>query len=400
MPMSNKLEQPLLSIIVPFYNVEKYFGECLDSIVNQSYPHLEIILIDDCSPDGSLAIAKEYAAKDSRITIIRHSQNKRQGGARNTGLAAATGDYIWFIDSDDKMLYLSSVQDILDQAALHNFPDMIGFGCLNVYEKHQVTDACLHQVVGAQLFNARSAIENYLFRLNTHPATHSPLEGYMWHKWFKRDFLVALATPLLEHTVYEDIIATLFVLQSDSLLVLQAPHYYYRKRAGSTMSSSYPADFAQHLTRIFKQWMDFRTRYFAQQLPISYWYWSYLQISPSSIVGEAWRAGMAKQLKTQPHVLNELVKTLQDLLHDAPTIADVAAVAKPLGSRYTGYQQEQMEHLISSKNASPTEQWRLLNSLYTPRHNALKKTLATLLPHALYAKLLAKRGWRITIEKA
>jgi len=91
----------IFSLIIPIYNVEKYLAECLDSCINQTFKDIEIICINDCSPDKSDTILNEYANKDSRIKIITHEKNKGQGGARNTGVAVATGTYTWFIDSDD-----------------------------------------------------------------------------------------------------------------------------------------------------------------------------------------------------------------------------------------------------------------------------------------------------------
>jgi glycosyltransferase involved in cell wall biosynthesis len=92
---------PFFSLVIPVYNVEKYLANCLDSCINQTFTDIEIICINDCSPDNSGIILDEYAKKDSRIKIITHEKNKCQGGARNTGIAAATGNYSWFIDSDD-----------------------------------------------------------------------------------------------------------------------------------------------------------------------------------------------------------------------------------------------------------------------------------------------------------
>ncbi len=91
---------PQVSIIVPIYNVEKHLCECVDSIINQTLKDIEIILVDDGSPDNSGKIADEYAAKDNRITVI-HQQNKWLGGARNTGLKIAKGEYLACIDADD-----------------------------------------------------------------------------------------------------------------------------------------------------------------------------------------------------------------------------------------------------------------------------------------------------------
>lgn len=95
------MSEPKISIIIPVYNVEKYLRECLDSCINQTLEDIEIICVDDCSPDNSIKILEEYQAKDSRIKIFRHEINKNLGAARNTGLQAATGEYVWFVDSDD-----------------------------------------------------------------------------------------------------------------------------------------------------------------------------------------------------------------------------------------------------------------------------------------------------------
>ena len=89
-------EHPLISIIVPIYKVEPYLRQCLDSIVNQTYTNLEIILVDDGSPDGCPAICDEYAAKDSRIVVI-HKENCGLSDARNAGLDICKGEYIWRI---------------------------------------------------------------------------------------------------------------------------------------------------------------------------------------------------------------------------------------------------------------------------------------------------------------
>lgn len=94
------MQQPLVSVIVPIYKVEPYLRRCLDSIVNQTYTNLEIILVDDGSPDGCPAICDEYAAKDNRIVVI-HKENGGLSDARNAGLDICKGEFVYFIDSDD-----------------------------------------------------------------------------------------------------------------------------------------------------------------------------------------------------------------------------------------------------------------------------------------------------------
>lgn len=93
---------PLVSVIVPIYNAQKYLSGCLDSVLAQTYSNLEIILVDDGSTDNSYQIAKKYATKDSRIKLV-HQKNAKQSAARNHGIRLATGKYISFIDDDDEI---------------------------------------------------------------------------------------------------------------------------------------------------------------------------------------------------------------------------------------------------------------------------------------------------------
>ena len=120
--MKSVNQQPLISVIVPVYKVEQYLDRCVKSIVNQTYKNLEIILIDDGSPDNSPAICDEWAKKDDRIKVI-HKENGGVSRARNLGMELAKGEYISFIDSDDwvhpdfiKILY-NAIQDTDSQIA-------------------------------------------------------------------------------------------------------------------------------------------------------------------------------------------------------------------------------------------------------------------------------------------
>lgn len=93
-----------ISIIIPIYNVEKYLKDCLESVINQTYSDIEILLIDDCGSDNSIKIAEDFAQRDKRIRIIRHDRNRGLGPARNTGIDLCSGEYIFFLDSDDYIL--------------------------------------------------------------------------------------------------------------------------------------------------------------------------------------------------------------------------------------------------------------------------------------------------------
>ena len=94
---------PLVSVIIPVYNVEKYLCRCLDSVINQTYSNIEIILVDDGSEDNSGTICEEYKSRDTRIKVI-HQKNQGLSAARNNGFLESNGDYIVFVDSDDYVI--------------------------------------------------------------------------------------------------------------------------------------------------------------------------------------------------------------------------------------------------------------------------------------------------------
>ena len=94
------MDNLLVSIIVPIYKVEEYLDECVESIINQTYSNIEIILVDDGSPDRCPQLCDEWAKKDNRIKVI-HKENGGVSSARNAGITLSKGEWIWFVDSDD-----------------------------------------------------------------------------------------------------------------------------------------------------------------------------------------------------------------------------------------------------------------------------------------------------------
>lgn len=121
----------LLSVVVPVYKVQGYLRECLDSVLTQADGDLELVAVDDCSPDGSGDILAEYAARDARVRVLTLPENVGLGLARNAGLDAATGEYVWFIDSDDWLTdgALPAVCDRLRQ----DTPDVLIFNHRKVF---------------------------------------------------------------------------------------------------------------------------------------------------------------------------------------------------------------------------------------------------------------------------
>ena len=112
-------ELPLISVIVPVYKVEKYLNQCIESVLAQTYQNLEIILVDDGSPDRSGEICEEYAKKDTRIRVL-HKSNGGLSTARNTGLQIISGAYIAFLDSDDYLapdMYETLYRELIENDA-------------------------------------------------------------------------------------------------------------------------------------------------------------------------------------------------------------------------------------------------------------------------------------------
>lgn len=127
---------PEVSIIVPVYNVEAYLEECLDSILGQSFRDLELIAVDDCSPDDSASILRRYEEKDSRVRVVSLPRNVGLGQARNAGLEAATGRYVWFVDSDDSIMP-GSLDKVVARAHATG-AEVVVFGWVRSYEDGRV----------------------------------------------------------------------------------------------------------------------------------------------------------------------------------------------------------------------------------------------------------------------
>lgn len=123
-----------VSFIIPVYKVEKYLPQCVESILNQTYKNIEVLLVDDCSPDGCPALCDEYANKDSRVTAL-HKLNGGLSDARNYGLEHAKGDYVVFMDSDDFWQKNTYLEELVEE--INNSPecDFIGFNISYYYEK-------------------------------------------------------------------------------------------------------------------------------------------------------------------------------------------------------------------------------------------------------------------------
>lgn len=124
---------PLISVIIPIYNREKSLPRCLDSVLSQTYRNIEIICVNDASTDGTANLLEDYQKRDSRIKVYTHKINKNAGGARNTAISNAKGEYLYFIDSDD-WINATAIEDVVSASENSKY-DVILTGC-TVWEEN------------------------------------------------------------------------------------------------------------------------------------------------------------------------------------------------------------------------------------------------------------------------
>lgn len=212
--------QPKISVIVPVYNVEKYLKQCLDSIVNQTYKNLEIIIVNDGTKDNSMEIVEEYLS-DSRVKVI----NKENGGlssARNRGIEEATGEYISFVDSDDYIdlnLYNTIIREMIENEEIivfnySRYKEKIGHLKKNILDLEKI----------------RKIPRELLFR---------NINGECWNKIYKTKFIKENNFKFPEGLIYEDIfweIDTIHTVKKISFIDFNG--YIYRSdRDGSIVNT-------------------------------------------------------------------------------------------------------------------------------------------------------------------
>lgn len=224
----------LISVIVPVYRTERYLRECLDSIIRQTYGKLEIILVDDGSPDRCGAICDEYAARDGRIIVI-HQENQGVSKARNAGLNIASGDYIMWVDSDDRIEPFSC--ECALKAAIEQRADLVCFGYRVIYESGKTREV-VAPASGIQ--DKRRVMQELVWqRGNFRDST--------WNKLFARELFDGTRFP--EGKVYEDI-GTLYKLlhKADMVYAIDKILYNYVIHSGSITSTGY--QYRSHTDRL------------------------------------------------------------------------------------------------------------------------------------------------------
>lgn len=242
------MKQSLISVIVPVYNVKEYLNTCVESILNQSYENLEIILVDDGSTDGSGEICDSYAKTDARVQVL-HTKNGGQAAARNRGIDVCKGEYVTFVDSDDDIesdliqtLYLAQVQS---QA------ELVSCRWKNVYEDGSI-ERSSGKTQGSMTVNREEALKRMLYQMDT--------DVCVWAKLYKRELFQELR--FTEGKIYEDF-AIMFPLleQTKQVTFLGYDGYRYLQRSAGTMRQSfhrkkmalidYAEEMYQHISTVY-----------------------------------------------------------------------------------------------------------------------------------------------------
>lgn len=214
-----------VSVIVPVYKVEKYLEQCIDSIIGQTYQNLEIILVDDGSPDNCGRICDEYAATDDRIKVI-HQENGGLSAARNAGLDIATGDYIAFVDSDDWIL--PNAIERMHRAYATSCADLV---------------VCNFGLFYEQLFlgerRAESNIEDEVLtqeQLMNKCCKHSDWYIVPWNKLYKKSIFDVLRF-LVGYRHEDEAIFHYVIEKCKTIATVSDRLYIYRQSSGSIMGS-------------------------------------------------------------------------------------------------------------------------------------------------------------------
>lgn len=214
---------PLVSIIVPIYNVEVYLDECLQSLLNQTLEAIEIICINDGSTDNSAHIAEQYARKDNRIHLI-HKKNQGLSAARNTGLEYVTTEYILFCDSDD--YFAPTMCEKMFTAITKHNVDIVVCGTSVLYE---TKDDLFSQENDARYFT----IENEC-KAEINPELIHTISAPVWNKIFKKSILDSYSIRYIEGKNYEDNFFTpAYLSVANNIYYLPDDLYYYRRRNNS-----------------------------------------------------------------------------------------------------------------------------------------------------------------------
>ena len=232
-----------ISFIIPVYNVEKYLCQCVESITSQTYKDIEVILVDDGSPDNSPQLCDSLAGEDSRIRVI-HKENGGLSDARNAGLLAANGDYVVFVDGDDFWMDNSALQHLIDAARPEL--DFIGFNCAYYYPDsgNYSSWVAYDEILGKA--TDKNTVMVTLVKSGTFPMS-------AWMKLMKRSFLIENQLFFKKGQIAEDIPWFINVLDATKQCCFANQYIYaYRQNVIGSITNTGGRKSFDNLFDIFK----------------------------------------------------------------------------------------------------------------------------------------------------
>ena len=227
-------DRPLFSVVLPCYGVEEHLGAALDQILGQTCDDLELIVVDDASPDACGSIAAAAAARDPRVRVITHERNLGLAAARNSGMDAARGHYLWMPDPDD-----AYEPDLLARVALATLevpggPDLVLFGCRERYYDQDGRWLYDHEIPSSAGLWEGDALRAHAFELE-----RSTLFGYAWNKCYRLDALRAAGVRFTDLRLIEDVTFNVaFAPSVRSMVELDGAPYAYRKQDGRSLTNA------------------------------------------------------------------------------------------------------------------------------------------------------------------
>ncbi|MGC4018009.1 MAG: glycosyltransferase family 2 protein [Muricomes sp.] len=244
--MDKETKKPYFTIVMPAYGVEKYIGRAILSIQKQTFDNWEIIVVDDCSVDRSSEIACKYAAGDSRIQVLHHETNQGLSAARNTGTDAASGRYVWYMDSDD---YADDTLLAQVYASIERNPaQVILFGHVEEYYDKKGHLQYTHTICPKEhYFQTSKELRPYIIELE-----QETLYGYAWNKFYRLSHIQELKLKYENVRLIEDIVFNIkYFMDIESLNVLPVTPYHYGKRLEANLTNKFVPDyFVLHRQRI------------------------------------------------------------------------------------------------------------------------------------------------------
>ncbi|MBQ3309624.1 glycosyltransferase [Candidatus Saccharibacteria bacterium] len=226
--MREEKREPLVSVIVPVYNVEKYLRRCLDSIIEQTYKNIEIILVDDGSTDKSGEICDEYKKKDERITVI-HQLNNGVSETRNVGIRNSSGEYIMFIDSDDFVLrkYVRALVDAVISSEAEVAQCEVAIIRENETAKRLERDITKSQI---RIIDGLEAVKMMLYQ--------DTITSSLWGKIIKKSLFNHVNFPKVN--MHEDLYVLYFLLKkAKRVVIINKVLYVYMLRKNSLIHSDF-----------------------------------------------------------------------------------------------------------------------------------------------------------------